>query len=840
LFFYPAGVELIKFYAEKESFDILYSYKILLRHPEGQKILGNYLRRAVKQDPERIFNAFSNKNEFLEDPWVRAWFFEHAVELDLFSFSLMLNKTKDWQDNENIIKKIVAKSSPKSVLTFAQHLYAMDRVWAVSILPEVFSSATEHDKSFYIYTLIGLKEPALKNVLMEYAKKLPKSNILFYWQYFKLLDQEWARGLVLELLPTLSIQGILQNFRTICEVDAEFGKKLVAEKLAGNFGLAIESYYQYRAELPNSTDIFLKAIKIASELNPGLVVENGKKLQELPGGEKFLLAALEKLVVSDPRIVFVNFKEWADLSIESVRPLIRIATINDPGWALMVLSQSGDLANLLRSILATDQDPNIEKLLAWDKEATVTADKQIGAILLFNGKNSLAEIKEIVGDKDLLFLSLVEIMSSGNAAARASADRELAGLALRQVREVNDLHERPDTERFKLANKLNASELYTLIVYGEEEEFTSTYNGFFNRLLEKMKAEQLTPKSLLAATGYNKFRVFIKLATQFNRLGEFLALMDSASQQELLSKFAGDIEKSPDFLAEAVSVADTFSVIEDAESLKTLQAKVKQEYERVLAQGHREGVAIYGLLAGMFSEKAVIDEEWIKAMAEKYHLTNIAELPIEDLVRDKKIVQQYCFFNDADGKASYQNFLAGYRGQEKWKITEYQDYVVISSVGTAKQVEIYANKPESYVSVVNEALQKANLQPTVLVHRGHSYHAQSSVNLVTEHTRLVSLGSCGGYNLIDPVLEKSKTAHIISTKGTGAMSVNDPLLKLLNEELAGGHNLNWSNFWAKAEKLLGGNKYFGDYVPPNKNLGVLFLKAYREHLEKDVYDADVN
>lgn len=844
-FAYPAGVD---FLVEKEAvigyFDWFYRYESLQKYPQGREILERCLKKANKLEADGLlYNFLWEHADFLATPWVRAWFLKNIDQLSFDLLSLLFKSDEDWKDNLEIIKKAVSRgSSPDFVLSHAERLYSADKVWATTVLLDFFKVADDKVKASHIYTLIRLSEPSINKVLLEFVKGLPPQMVLLHWREFMLLDKEWATQAVKEQASSLTTKDLLKNARVLFAVDADYAKRVIEEKLAKNYALGLDFYNEYRYNLDNAKEILLRSARVALQINPGLLVKSGRDLQDVPGGKEILLSALDKVIDSDPQLVFKHFEHWNDLPLENLRPFLRRAAINDPEQALRFLSSNSQVSNLMRSVLATDTDPLIVKLLAWDDKPYDSHTSMVGAVLLFNYPDKpFEEIKETVENEKRLFLSLVEVLSVENSTARATADRELSGLALRQVREVNDLHERPDQERFKLTEDLSATELYTLMVYGEQEEFTSTYNGFFNRLLEKMKSEKLNPGALLERAGYNKFRAFIKLATGFNRLEEFLSLMDSAGQQDLLGKFVKDVEKNPEFLAEAVAVADTFSAVEDSGVLKILQQAVRQEYERVLSLGHREGIAVYGLLAGMFGEKAVIDEEWISTMAEKYHLPGIKNLPIKTLDRDGKIVQRYFFYDDKDGRASFQSFLGGYRGDPKWQVRDFEGYVKIVSVDTAKKVEIFANKPETGNWAVDDLLKKEKKQPTVLVHRGHSYHAVQTIPFVDEHVRLVSLGSCGGYSLIEPVIERTKDANIISTKGTGTMEVNDPLLKMLNQEMAAGRDINWSEFWAKAEQRLGGNKHFKDYVAPNRNLGVLFLKAYREHVENDTYyDGNTN
>ena len=93
------------------------------------------------------------------------------------------------------------------------------------------------------------------------------------------------------------------------------------------------------------------------------------------------------------------------------------------------------------------------------------------------------------------------------------------------------------------------------------------------------------------------------------------------------------------------------------------------------------------------------------------------------------------------------------------------------------------------------------------------------------------LGSCGGYKNLKSILTYAPEAHIISTKQTGARDVNKPIIDALDNTLRNGNNIDWRQMWGglesyfnKAPKDL--RETFEDYIPPQKNLGALFIKAY--------------
>jgi hypothetical protein len=94
----------------------------------------------------------------------------------------------------------------------------------------------------------------------------------------------------------------------------------------------------------------------------------------------------------------------------------------------------------------------------------------------------------------------------------------------------------------------------------------------------------------------------------------------------------------------------------------------------------------------------------------------------------------------------------------------------------------------------------------------------------------VFLGSCGGYHLIHDVLTLAPDAHIIASKQIGMTAINQPFINLINEKLRTGNNIDWIPFWNEFRKAVGPRQEFEDYIPPHKNLGAIFIKAYKTQM----------
>ncbi len=174
-----------------------------------------------------------------------------------------------------------------------------------------------------------------------------------------------------------------------------------------------------------------------------------------------------------------------------------------------------------------------------------------------------------------------------------------------------------------------------------------------------------------------------------------------------------------------------------------------------------------------------------------------------------------------------------------WKIDGSNKQWVTIHSAKGKPVSLYMNRPlpeeKNEDAKAQEALCKYldsnKLSPTVTINRGHSYNAPYTIEQMFSTSKIVFMGSCGGYRMIHDILEKAPDAHIIGTKQIADAPVNNPFLKLIMEKLRAGSNIEWIPFWKELDAMVT-NEIFDDYVPPYKNLGALFIKAYKIAMEE--------
>ncbi len=493
-------------------------------------------------------------------------------------------------------------------------------------------------------------------------------------------------------------------------------------------------------------------------------------------------------------------------------------------------------------IMSQSPDPVIQVFLELYQAAkTIDAGALAAAriALLFDSvvqkELSVAEAARLTTDEAQFFQALLRIAARPNALGREQVEGSLRGFAQRTIMRVNDLHLRTPDVRFASIAPLDAKTLYTIMVFGEEEIYTSSFNGIFDRLIQKMRREGISGDQLLAQVGQLRFRAFIKMCVWFDRLNEFLATMPEGARAQLLEKFVGDLEQLPDREEQAAAVADTFSLVRDPQLIKFLQNTLRREYDRVQAIESRQGAGtiLYGLLASFFQEKAGTRDAWFEDMAAQHRIPNLHVLPSEALFVNGTHVQLHHFSDDDDGRGSYTSFLAQYERDPAWRISQRDGYVVVSSVSGCR-IEIFANEPahkEKGVGNIQVELKRRGLTLTALVHRGHSYHLSETLEYLQPSVSLVFLGSCGGYHSFPEIVRKARHVHSLATRGTGTRYVNDPLLKMINERIRTKGRLEWQSVWTQAQRRLGHLREFSAYVGPHTNVSMLFLAALGQELE---------
>ncbi|MCW3092041.1 MAG: hypothetical protein JWP81_3110 [Ferruginibacter sp.] len=564
------------------------------------------------------------------------------------------------------------------------------------------------------------------------------------------------------------------------------------------------------------------------------------------------------------KFMFLQYcKQHPDKILSSIRPYVNeafadsmvvVACKNDPeqlyDYAYSTKSPEGKL-------IQRNEDPLVKAIVQLSRMENALLYYPFLDNILKN-KISLDSIKKFVGDGDRrmdsvgYFKLLVKTEREYSYRLGVLKDTPIAMFGVNGLRKmlqrkaikhfitpINNLHEQSNLNiRMRALDPLTAEELYYVMVMGENDIYTSSYKHSFERLLQRMGPKP-SGDSLLLNVNMDYFKKFIKMAANFNQLDVFLKTMPSDNATTLMKAFVANLDEANN-LEDAVDVADSYSSIKDSTLRRNILKNVSYNEQKSVNQGNNKGKIIYSLLKTIFLSE---DDNSID-LTSQIGIPSIYSIDYDYMADDSgRVVQQVFFYGDEDGKTHFPQFVSSFSNKE-WKITYKKEWVEIKSL-MGKKVWIYANLPLNNDKNLDDTAQihlsnylaKNDLRPAVVVHRGHSYWLPRTIDRMAGDAKIIVLGSCGGYQNLSQIIDNCPDAHIISTKEIGKGDINRPILNYLNQAIASGKTLVWKDMWASLTKLFYSDpnksmrESWDDYVPPYKNLGAIFIKAYNKKME---------
>jgi len=645
-------------------------------------------------------------------------------------------------------------------------------------------------------------------------KKNDDQNILYKQVYFNLVDSFQNRVNYSQHLAAYQRRNLLNGmYMTLSDISG---------KTFNTIPLYYQKLFQHALGLVRASEN--KDIMSYLITDPLYSVKNIYFYKYDFLAKNFLIASCQTY----PEEVLKAFSKYSDRPYKDT--VIEVCAIQAPNVAKnYLIGETG-----VKQILMTSGNMNIIGMRGFFGTYNILSKGMVLVDDIVDGNLiTIEEAHAISLDKRKFLRKMIEIRNSDYVMAKHSLDQQLKATSLEYVRIMNELHDEKDPKkRFACIDDFNWKELYTLLVYSEEEIFTSTFNGVFERLIFRINQDKISGDRMLEKVKYNRFRTFIKICANFNKLSDYLKTMPKDQSRMLISKFTNNLDKNEGDLSSAINVANAFSSVNDSLLLSYMRENIDQEYKRTLQEGSKNGTAIYGLLKSLFIIPEKKDANWFLSMASKYKLQPINKIDSCSLLGLDGVHRQvHFFYDDEDGEASFASFITTF-STPNYKITRRKNYVAIEST-KGKKVAIYANHPKSELEGQSDLIAvmdsfKKDIQ--LFVHRGHSYYAMNTIDQIPPQTKIVFLGSCGSYHNIHEVLSRSENVHIISSKQIGTMGVNNPLLFHIAETVREGKDLVWSEVWSKTGKTIAKNKdameKFKDYVAPDKNLGAIFLQAY--------------
>ena len=632
--------------------------------------------------------------------------------------------------------------------------------------------------------------------------------------------------IVIENLP-LDHWAKVKNLMYLEEALKPYYKEMIAGKLSPNY---------YQNLIKNFEEIF-KLQQNNENLVPYIHANFTRSIYGLMHMFKDDKPAIEEVYSNMVRLypdeMMARFYEFSDK--EAAVDLMNVIAPSQPNLILTYATST----SFERSIVRKSTDPLIVKIVEIADKAKTPLRAIVFLEDLKNGKLTIDDVNKITEDNAIYYKSLVTQRLIPNNVARKILDRESKEQALNYVRIMNELHEAQDPFRFKCIEPLSAKEIYYLLTLCSDEIYTSTFVGAFNRMLPKMSPTK--GDDFLKELNMDKFRTFIRVCAGYNKLSQFLGTMDEPNKNTLMASFVHNIDKNTDTdLEDAVDVADAIGSIQDESLLDYLLTELKKDYERTYLENNKRGLITYFLLHTLTMSIINPDSSNNELQAELKipPITYVANKNLLDA--SGTVYEQVFFYGDEDGKSSFNSYLSNYKPDE-WKIVRNDKWITITSIKD-KPITIYANLPldepqdEEAQRLLVKHLEENNIKPTVVIHRGHSYHLPGTLKYLNKDNKIIILGSCGGYHNLSTILGSSEDAHIISSKQTGTMYITDPIIKSVQDRILTGKDINWIDIWKEVAAQMKSPSLvdkFNDYVPPNKNMGALFLKAFKIQMQEN-------
>ena len=465
---------------------------------------------------------------------------------------------------------------------------------------------------------------------------------------------------------------------------------------------------------------------------------------------------------------------------------------------------------------------------------------------MHSGGLTMGEVSKALKDSNEYYSLLVktEIAYAGRV-AQGDTPVAMKGLdvMLRQksselyVTTINGLHEEPAAVRFKSIQKLTPEELYYLIVMNEPTIYTSSYVYVYKRIFETMQVK--SADSLMHNVNYDRYKKFITMASNYNTLDDFLSKMSTESAHALMTDFVNNLDKgkNSEDIEDAVDVANAYASIKQPAIRKLMLEQVDKNLQQAFLINNRKAAVVYHI------EKLIMESNYSTAV-NTINLTDSLGIPPvyevkNSYLRDSlgRIVLQMFFYGDNTGKGSFNALMNLYSDRKKWALKSTADWVQFTSVNTPVPFILFANRALDEEKDLDEQAQKNLIkymndngyEPSLTVHRGHSYYLKYTIQKMLPSSKVVVLGSCGAYQNLSDILKISPDAYIISSKQVGYGEINIALFSYLIENLKNGHDIQWPVMMDSVGKGISSGKQEGydDYVFPHRNLGALFIKAYK-------------
>lgn len=435
--------------------------------------------------------------------------------------------------------------------------------------------------------------------------------------------------------------------------------------------------------------------------------------------------------------------------------------------------------------------------------------------------------------------------AKANELLKKAAYHDEAGSALSE-----HLDDTANHNRFAILENLPTGALYSIANTSRDSLFPSSYRGVMERLQKRLDASHQNIPDILDEG-------------QQKTIPHFLLQVAASSQEpEKMLKYIPE-EKMPELLRGMVAATSESSkreVVRNGSGLVEWMERlkgIKPEWAQILEHEVRNKAenAPTDKEKSLFRKIAALRESSFSGTVgdrdffEKSYNQYVNQMSYSKRVEHERMVDntgavriRYVFHHDDDkgdhndAQNSYNSFMAAHTG---WKKEDHENFVVLSKDLNGVPVYLYANKPgkenmlngqkeieklvASEQSASGESPKEAYF--TMVSDRGHIYFFNETLDYIGSKTPIVFNGACFGSDTIGQIKSRSPEAQVISTKGEGAMAVNEPFLAMITEDIANAvankRDLYWKTM--RQNHTTPSDERARDYTFPDQNPSMQLL-----------------
>ncbi|MDA0207967.1 MAG: hypothetical protein O3B64_00970 [bacterium] len=557
------------------------------------------------------------------------------------------------------------------------------------------------------------------------------------------------------------------------------------------------------------------------------------------------------------------------------KDLLEEVIFADPRYTLGVLAEAkGDqknsaLADEVTTLLKDSTQLSAETMLVLSSEDMPAFERdRLADIFPFLVRDNVGGelFDQILGDDHAYVDGLVYVASNDFGIMSERADDTLNVIMDERVARMNNLQESGDP--YASIRGASVDELYATMAYGN---YAAPWmvDTMFKELSAKMREDGLGSKQLVDRLGGLQFQQFAENLSEVGLFDEFLVLAVAEHRgKALIDRFISGI--TSDNARESLGhITQMIQLTSHTGVQSYLKEAIEREYVTARDSGDKDQQRAYGVLSSLFGEEAT----WLDS--NEYMVSPQEKLAISELFDESgRSVSENRFYQDIDSDGHW-SFLSWVQQQKQlgFDVEDHGTFIRMVRKQENRVVILYGNKPQASphgatklkamdyaqfqqfkksaglgdgiadvprdrwddgmngVADMREHMQANGLDGQILVHRGHSYWNQYTLEDVYDSTRLVIDGSCGGAGTVQNAIRANPDVQMLYTRGIGSTGINDTLVRNINALLIAGKDIVWSDLrsetggefgalYSDAETREKAEGYYDKYVFPDQKQGL--------------------